>query len=116
MGTATHCHVCGSKLSEHTDTHANQQRNDKTTTRYYKTLAQEINRDIGYVSDKSQPTHVRLSVVNKIRQTLDDCLNDENLDHLTRIYRNTKPTTTVHVGYNQYAVTAFTIEMLRQYA
>lgn len=117
MGTATHCHVCGSKyVNQQIYKHVNQQIYDKTIDRYYKVLAQEIERDIRFVSDKSQPKHVRRSVVNKIRQTLDDCLNDENLDHLTRIYRNTTPTTKIHVGYNESAVTAFVMEMLLQYA
>lgn len=109
MRTATHCHVCGSK-------YVNQQIYDKATVRYYKTLAQEIERDIRYIGDKSQPKHARLAVVDRLRQTLDNCLNDENLDYLTRIYRNTTPTTKIHVGYNQSAVAAFAVEMLVQYA
>lgn len=125
MGTATHCHVCGSKhvsqqIYKHMDQqihkHVNQQVRNEAIGRYYKTLAQEIERDIRYIGDKSQPKHARLAVVDRLRQTLDNCLNDEHLDYLTRIYRNTTPTTKIHVGYNQSAVAAFAVEMLVQYA
>lgn len=122
MGTTTHCRECGCKLPEHTDPsiyhdqsiypHTDQH----ITQERYKVLAQEIERDIRYISDKSQPKHARLARVNKLRGILYACLYDENLDHLTRIYRDTHPHTKVHVGYNQCAVAAFSMEMLRQYA
>lgn len=135
MGTTTHCHVCGCKQPEHTDQHIYHdpsiyhdqsiaQHTDQSiyphtdqhiTQERYNVLAQEIERDISYISDKSQPKHARLAVVDRLRGTLDACLDDENLDHLTRIYRDTHPYTKVHVGYNQYAVTAFAMKMLRQY-
>ena len=124
MRTATHCHVCGSKhvnqqIYKHADQqihkHVNQQVRNEAIGRYYKTLAQEIERDIRYISDKSQPKHARLAVVDRLRGTLDACLDDENLVYLTRIYRNTHPLTKVNVGYNQDAVAAFSMEMLIHY-
>ena len=124
MGTTTHCHVCGCKhvshqiykhMDQYIHNHVNQQVRTKAIGRYYKTLAKEIERDIRYISDKSQPNHARLAVVDRLRQTLADCLNDEHLDYLTRIYRDTRPTTKVNVGYNQDAVAAFSMEMLIHY-
>ena len=121
MGTTTHCHVCGCKLLDYTDPSIYhdqsiaQPTDQHITQDPYKVLAQEIERDIGYISDKSQPKLARLARVNKLRGILYACLYDENLVHLTRIYRNTHPHTKVHVGYNQYAVTAFSMEMLRRY-
>ena len=116
MGTTTHCHVCGRKLPEHTDPHiTHDQSIYPHTDQRYKVLAREIDRDIRYISDKSQPKHARLAVVDRLRGVLDSCLDDENLEHLTRIYRDTHPLTKVHVGYNQDAVTAFAMEMLLQY-
>lgn len=121
METATHCHVCGCKLPEHTDPsiyhdqsiypHTDQH----ITQERYKILAQEIERVIRYIGDKSQPKPARLAAVSELRGILDACLDDENLDYLTRIYRDTHPLTKVNVGYNHCAVTAFAIEMLIRY-
>ena len=121
MRTTTHCHVCGHKLLDYTDPSIyHDQRIYPHTDQHitqdpYKVLAQEIVRDIRYIGDKSQPKPARLAVVDRLRGTLDACLDDENLVYLTRIYRNTHPLTKVNVGYNPSAVTAFAIEMLIRY-
>ena len=81
---------------------------------YWK-VAKDMMDDVLLISDQKQPQHDRLSAVTRLRENLVKCAMDDNLDELTREYRDTEPTTNVNVGYEQVAVSKFVAKMAKEY-
>lgn len=81
---------------------------------YWK-VAKDMMDDVLLISDKDQPQQDRLSAVSRLRENLVKCAMDENLDELTKEYRDTEPTTNVNVGYEQVAVSKFVAKMVKKY-
>lgn len=57
----------------------------------------------------------RISAIKMLKEELVKCLLDPNLDDLTKIYADTKPSTKVNVGYDNTAVAKFVIAFMQQY-
>lgn len=81
---------------------------------YWK-VAKDMMDDVLLISDKTQPQQDRLSAVTRLRENLVKCLMDDNLDDLTKEYRDTEPTTNINVGYEQVAVSKFVAKMVKKY-
>lgn len=81
---------------------------------YWK-VAKTMMDDVLLISDKTQPQQDRLSAVTRLRENLIKCAMDDNLDDLTKEYRETEPTTNVNVGYEQVAVSKFVAKMVKKY-
>ena len=81
---------------------------------YWK-IAQKMMEDVMMISDKNKPQTERLDAVSRLRENLTRCAMDKNLDELTAVYKNTYPTTSVNVGYDQIAVSKFVTSMQKKY-
>lgn len=81
---------------------------------YWK-VAQSMIEDVMAISDKNRPQTERLEAVNRLRENLTRCVMDKTLDELTTVYRDTMPTTSVNVGYDQIAVSKFVTTMQKKY-
>lgn len=81
---------------------------------YWK-IAQDMQNNILTISNTDLSSDERFEAIDILKAELDQCIQDENLNDLTKIYRNTEPTTDINVGYDQNAVSDFVTAMLRQY-
>lgn len=79
---------------------------------YWK-VADELAKGIAAIRDQSQTSKVRMGVATRIRETLVKCILDENLSHLTSIYRNEKADNIL--GYQPMPISTFAAQMLLQY-
>jgi hypothetical protein len=73
---------------------------------YWK-IAEEMTNDAMLISYSQKSQKERLAAVARLRENLDRCAADKNLDVLTAIYRDTMPTTNVNIGYDPVAASEF---------
>lgn len=97
------------------DQQAGQSREMLANPTPYWELAKSMQNDIITISKKSNSQDERLSAVSHLRENLTRCAMDKNLDDLTAMYRDTQPSTPVHVGYDQVAVTKFVSAFVKKY-
>lgn len=86
-----------------------------TSREYLARVAKELIERIQIISDQSNDRELRKSSVSVIRDILLELLDFEDLDYLTDIYRYTKPTTSVNVGFDNYAVVHFAVKFYAEY-
>lgn len=80
----------------------------KLKPRYqYCQLGVSMQCDMMVISNELNSKHERLLAVSHLHDNLVYCTKDVKLDALTALYRDTKPSTAVNVGYDQVAVTRF---------
>ena len=81
---------------------------------YYE-IAMELKKAIKTISNIQESQIIRLAYIKQLKIELTALLYDKRLDEFTRIYKDTKPSTKVNVGYDTNAVTKFTTQMLAQF-
>lgn len=86
-----------------------------TSREYLARVSNELIKNIHLISDKSNDTRRRKAAVAMVKDTLLELLDFEDLDYLTDIYRDTKPTTPVNVGFDNNAVVDFVIKLNAEY-
>lgn len=57
----------------------------------------------------------KINAVNVLKSELIKCTLDPNLNDLTKMYKDTKPTTKINVGFDQQAVSDFIIAFMHKY-
>ena len=67
------------------------------------------------ISDTSSKNEKRLAAVKKMKRELYQCTKDKELDDLTKIYRDSRPNTTVNVGYDNKKVSEFLQKFHQKY-
>lgn len=81
---------------------------------YYE-IANELKKAIKTISNISESHIIRLAYIKQLKLELTALLYDKRLDEFTVVYKDTKPSTKVNVGYDQNAVTKFAIKMQQQF-
>lgn len=81
----------------------------------YRKIANLLIRYVETISDTECAKPIRISTATKMRGMLVYLVMDTNLNTLTSIYRNTKPESSINVGYDPLAVTKFIVEFNKQY-
>ena len=81
---------------------------------YYE-IAMELKKAIKTISNIQESHIIRLAYITQLKIELTALLYDKRLDEFTVVYRDTKPSTKVNVGYDTNAVTKFTTQMLAQF-
>lgn len=81
---------------------------------YYE-IANELKKAIQTISNISESQIIRLAYIKQLKLELTALLYDKRLDEFTKIYRNTKPSTEINVGYDQNAVAKFATQMLAHF-
>lgn len=81
---------------------------------YYE-IANELKKAIKTISNISESHIIRLAYIKQLKLELTALLYDKRLDEFTTIYKDTKPSTKVNVGYDTTAVAKFTTQMLAQF-
>ena len=81
---------------------------------YYE-IAMELKKAIKTISNISESHIIRLAYIKQLKIELTALLYDKRLDEFTTVYRDTKPSTKVNVGYDTNAVTKFATQMLAQF-
>lgn len=79
----------------------------------YHVIADELSDGIMKIRDQRLPKEDRLLVANKVRETLDRCVLDDDLDHLTGIYKDDKDDNIL--GYSPDSVANFAEKMRVEY-
>lgn len=74
-------------------------------------LAKQMHYDVLLISNKQNSKNERLEALDRLREDLKTCIDDPDLDELTSIYRDTKPSTLTNTGYDQVAVSKFIAKM-----
>ena len=78
-------------------------------------IANELKKAIKTISNISESHIIRLAYIKQLKLELTALLYDKRLDEFTRIYKDTKPSTKVNVGYDTTAVAKFATQMLAQF-
>ena len=81
---------------------------------YYE-IANELKKAIKTISNTSESQIIRLAYIKQLKLELTALLYDKRLDEFTSIYKDTKPSTKVNVGYDTTAVAKFATQMLAQF-
>lgn len=81
---------------------------------YYE-IATELKKAIKTISNISESHIIRLAYIKQLKIELTALLYDKRLDEFTSIYKDTKPSTKVNVGYDTTAVAKFATQMLAQF-
>ena len=81
---------------------------------YYE-IANELKKAIKTISNTSESQIIRLAYIKQLKIELTALLYDKRLDEFTVVYRDTKPSTKVNVGYDTTAVAKFAIKMQQQF-
>lgn len=81
---------------------------------YYE-IATELKKAIKTISNIQESHIIRLAYIKQLKIELTALLYDKRLDEFTSIYRDTKPSTKVNVGYDTTAVAKFATQMLAQF-
>lgn len=81
---------------------------------YYE-IANELKKAIKTISNISESHIIRLAYIKQLKLELTALLYDKRLDEFTTIYKDTKPSTKVNVGYDTTAVAKFATQMLTQF-
>lgn len=81
---------------------------------YYK-IAMELKKAIKTISNIQESHIIRLAYIKQLKLELTALLYDKRLDEFTVVYRDTKPSTKVNVGYDTTAVAKFATQMLAQF-
>lgn len=86
-----------------------------TSHEYLARVANELIENILIISDKSNDVGSREASTTVIHDLLLELLDFDDLDYLTSIYRDTKPTTSVNVGFDHSAVAKFVNRLNTEY-
>ena len=86
-----------------------------TSHEYLARVANELIENILFSSDRSNDVDSREASITMIHDRLLELLEFEDLDYLTSIYRDTKPTTPVNVGFDHIAVAKFVSRLDTEY-
>lgn len=81
---------------------------------YYE-IANELKKAIKTISNISESQIIRWAYIKQLKLELTALLYDKRLDKFTTVYKDTKPSTKVNVGYDHNAVTKFAIKMQQQF-
>lgn len=81
---------------------------------YYE-IAMELKKAIKTISNIQESHIIRLAYIKQLKLELTALLYDKRLDEFTVVYRDTKPSTKVNVGYDTTAVAKFATQMLAQF-
>lgn len=81
---------------------------------YYE-IANELKTAIKTISNISESQIIRWAYIKQLKLELTALLYDKRLDEFTTVYRDTKPSTKVNVGYDTTAVAKFATQMLAQF-
>jgi len=67
------------------------------------------------ISNTKLDQDTRLAAIKTLKEELVKCILDPNLNDLTKIYKDTQPTTDINVGFDQQAVSDFVVAFMHQY-
>ena len=71
--------------------------------------------NIKTISNTKLDQDERMNAIKMLKEELVKCILDPNLDDLTKIYADTKPSTNVNVGFDENAVAKFVTAFMQQY-
>ena len=103
---------------EEYDKQSGTSRKNLSTPVEYWQVAKDMSKQILTIRDPKQSREAKLAAANALRETLVRCVLDENLSHLTSIYRDKKvegKQSGAILGYDPIAVSTFVGQMLVEY-
>lgn len=78
--------------------------------------ARRMYNDAAIISNKNNDNHARLAAVQRLRQDLRACAEDENLDELTSMYRHTTAKSPrPNLGYDERQIEQFLAKFVKAY-
>lgn len=102
-------------IYEQYDKDAGQTRTDLAEPLVYWKVAAKLMEDAKTVSDTSLSSQDRMAAIGRMKENLVKCTMDPELDDLTKIYKDTVPTSSVNMGYNEKAITKFIMAFVKKY-
>lgn len=98
---------------EEHDKQAGKMRQDLREPVEYHKIAQDLSDGIVTIRDSSLPKEERLKTANHVRELLVQCVLDDNLSHLTSIYKDEKADNVL--GYTPEKIATFAGQLLIEY-